>query len=55
MSKGVKDNKYDLICNFSNYNKQTNPNWDGTHNNFLFKIVNYNYRKIILIKNGFCI
>lgn len=36
----LKNNNYELICNFSNYNKQTNPNWDGTHNDFLFKIVN---------------
>jgi FkbM family methyltransferase len=33
----LKNNKYELICNFSNYNKITNHNWDGTHNDFLFK------------------
>lgn len=32
------NNNYHLVCNFSNYNKQTNPNWDGTHNDFLFKL-----------------
>jgi FkbM family methyltransferase len=36
----LKNKNYELICNFSNYNKKTNPNWDGTHNDFLFKIVN---------------
>jgi FkbM family methyltransferase len=35
----LKNNNYELICNFSNYNKQTNPNWDGTHNDFLFKLI----------------
>lgn len=28
---------YDLVSNFSNYSKATNPNWDGTHNDYLFK------------------
>lgn len=28
---------YELICNFSNYNKIDNPRWDGTHNDYLFK------------------
>jgi FkbM family methyltransferase len=35
----LKDNNYQLICNFSNYNNKNNPNWDGSHNDFLFKIV----------------
>ena len=35
----LKDNNYQLISNFSNYNKKNNPNWDGTHNDFLFKTV----------------
>ena len=34
----LKDNNYEMICNFSNYNKKNNPQWDGTHNDFLFKI-----------------
>lgn len=34
----LKNNNYELICNFSDYNKKTNPNWDGTHNDFLFKL-----------------
>ena len=29
-------NNYKLICNFSNYNKEDNPVWDGTHNDYLF-------------------
>ena len=33
----LKDNKYQLVCNFSNYNKINNPNWDTKHNDFLFK------------------
>jgi hypothetical protein len=28
---------YDLLGSFSNYNKVTNPGWDGTHNDYLFK------------------
>lgn len=35
----LEDNNYKLISNFSNYDKQNNPHWDGTHNDFLFKIV----------------
>ena len=27
---------YDLIENFTNYNKIDNPGWDGTHNDYLF-------------------
>ena len=27
---------YKLVCNFTNYNKKTNPCWDGTHNDYLF-------------------
>uniref|UniRef100_A0A6C0DRJ1 Methyltransferase FkbM domain-containing protein n=1 Tax=viral metagenome TaxID=1070528 RepID=A0A6C0DRJ1_9ZZZZ len=29
--------KYCLQCNFTNYNYITNPIWDGTHNDYLFK------------------
>lgn len=32
LSKG-----YEMIENFSNYNKMTHPGWDGTHNDYLFK------------------
>lgn len=32
----LKDNNYELHSNFSNYNKIDNPNWDGTHNDYLF-------------------
>lgn len=35
----LEGNNYELICNFSNYNKQNTPHWDGTHNDFLFKSV----------------
>ena len=35
----LKDNNYDLICNFSNYNKTNNPHWDETHNDYLFKLL----------------
>jgi FkbM family methyltransferase len=33
----LSEKGYSLICNFSNYNKKSNPIWDGTHNDFLFK------------------
>jgi len=32
----LKDNNYTLHSNFTNYNYVTNPNWDGTHNDYLF-------------------
>jgi FkbM family methyltransferase len=32
----LKEKKYTLICNFTNYNTITNPQWDGTHNDYLF-------------------
>lgn len=33
---------YDIVGNFSNYNKKDNPYWDGTHNDYLFlKKINY--------------
>lgn len=35
----LKDNNYELICNFSNYNKENNPHWDGSHNDYLFKLI----------------
>ncbi len=28
---------YNLLCCLSNYNPKTNPEWDGTHNDYLFK------------------
>jgi FkbM family methyltransferase len=28
---------YDMIESFTNYTHATNPNWDGTHNDYLFK------------------
>jgi len=27
---------YILHSNFTTYNNQDNPNWDGTHNDYLF-------------------
>ena len=33
----LKSNNYNLICNFSDYNIKNNPNWDQTHNDYLFK------------------
>ena len=32
----LKENNYRLHSNFTNYNKITNPHWDGTHNDYLF-------------------
>ena len=29
--------RYELLENFSNYNKTDNPGWDGTHNDYLFR------------------
>jgi hypothetical protein len=30
-------NNYLLISNITDFNKQNNPHWDGTHNDFLFR------------------
>ena len=38
----LKLNKYKLVCNLSNYNKYDNPIWDGTHNDYLFTILDTN-------------
>lgn len=32
----LKEKNYSLIINFTNYNLITNPNWDETHNDYLF-------------------
>lgn len=32
----LTENNYTLICNLSGYTKETNPQWDGTHNDYLF-------------------
>ena len=37
--KYLSDNGYKLECNFSNYTKERNKKWDGTHNDYLFKRV----------------
>lgn len=33
----LSDRGYNRLENFSNYNSVTNPFWDGTHNDYLFK------------------
>jgi FkbM family methyltransferase len=32
----LRDKKYTLHSNFTNYNPSTNPGWDGLHNDYLF-------------------
>ena len=32
----LQEKKYSLVCNFTNYSFNTNPGWDGTHNDYLF-------------------
>lgn len=32
----LKENEYKLLYNFTNYSKESNPHWDGTHNDYLF-------------------
>jgi hypothetical protein len=34
----LKNNGYTLIENITNFNKINNPQWDGTHNDYLFKV-----------------
>jgi FkbM family methyltransferase len=34
----LEKNNYILIENLTNFNNVDNPNWDGTHNDYLFKI-----------------
>jgi FkbM family methyltransferase len=33
----LSERGYDPVCCFTNYNKTSNPHWDGTHNDYLFK------------------
>jgi len=33
---------YELICNLSGFNHSDNPHWDGTHNDYLYKLKNIN-------------
>jgi hypothetical protein len=35
----LDSNNYVVVCNFTNYNKNNNPGWDGTHNDYLFKLI----------------
>lgn len=37
IEKHMLENNYELVMNLTNYNKNDNPGWDGTHNDFLFK------------------
>jgi len=46
----LKEN-YILVENISNYNKMDNPNWDGSHNDYLFKINNANKINSVITKN----
>lgn len=32
----LEENNYSLVGNITNYNRQDNPGWDGTHNDYLF-------------------
>jgi len=34
----MQKNNYVLINNITNFKKSTHPNWDGTHNDYLFKL-----------------
>ena len=34
----LTENNYTLLCNLTNYNINDNPGWDGTHNDYLFKL-----------------
>lgn len=35
----MESNNYKLHSNFTNYNKNDNPGWDGTHNDYLFTLI----------------
>ena len=37
-----RSKKYCLHSNFTNYNNVDNPQWDGSHNDYLFVDVNIN-------------
>lgn len=37
----LNNNNYELLMNISNYNKTDNQIWDGTHNDYLFKDINF--------------
>jgi len=34
----MSKNDYELLCNLTNFNHKDNPHWDGTHNDYLYKI-----------------
>ena len=36
----LKNENYILVQNVSNFNKNDYPNWDGSHNDYLFKQIN---------------
>ena len=35
----MENKNYELIGNLTNYNLDEYPNWDGTHNDYLFKLI----------------
>lgn len=35
--KILKENGYEIVENFSHYNHTANPDWDGTHDDYLFQ------------------
>ena len=37
--KLLNDNGYKMITNLTNYNKIEYPKWDGSHNDYLFKLI----------------
>jgi FkbM family methyltransferase len=42
---------YEMIENFSNYNKINNPGWDGSHNDYLFKNITLKNNSTFLYRN----
>jgi FkbM family methyltransferase len=36
--KFLDEKNYVFLVNISNFTKKTHPNWDGTHNDYLFKV-----------------
>lgn len=36
LTQFLKENNYNLVANITNYNREDNPGWDGTHNDYLF-------------------
>lgn len=36
------NNGYELVENMTDFNKENNPYWDGSHNDYLYRLVNLN-------------